>query len=495
MRPDQYGTDACDRQGTRVSSLSLVRYRTNDYSVPVAYGHREVWIRGYVHEVVIGCGGGIIARPPRSYERDDMVFDPIHYLPLLEQKIAALDQAAPLAGWELPDAFPTLRRLLEARMGKSGKREYVQVLRLLETFDLEALHGAVKDALRLGAIGYDAVKHLVLCRIERDDMVFAARPNSIWMSMPSPACPGPTQSATPGAVPHRAPPAQTRSGCLSLPAPGQRGDHGDRQLYEPVGWRRVMTDTPQLLLVHHLKTLKLPTFLREYDKLARQGAAEGADPVRDLVRLAELELIDRERRMVERRIRQARFPAVKSLDSFDFKAIPSLNKMLVVELARCEYVERRENIIALGNSGTGKTHIALGLGLAACQKGLSVGFTTAAALVHELREARDEKRLLRFQKQLAKYSLLVIDELGFVPISKTGAELLFEVFSQRYERGATLVTSNLPFDEWTEIFGSERLTGALLDRLTHHVHILEMNGESYRLNQSQKRRKSPKPPA
>ena len=132
--------------------------------------------------------------------------------------------------------------------------------------------------------------------------------------------------------------------------------------------------------------------------------------MRYLVRLAELELIDRERRMVERRIRQARFPAVKSLDSFDFKAIPSLNKMLVVELARCEYVERRENIIALGNSGTGKTHIALGLGLAACQKGLSVGFTTAAALVHELMEARDEKRLLRFQKQLAKYSLLVIDE-------------------------------------------------------------------------------------
>ena len=159
--------DACDRQGTRVSSLSLVRYRTNGYSVPVAYGHREVWIRGYVHEVVTGCGGGIIARHPRSYERDDMVFDPIHYLPLLEQKIAALDQAAPLAGWELPGAFPALRRLLEARMGKSGKREYVQVLRLLETFDLEALHGAVKDALRLGAIGCDAVKHLVLCRIER----------------------------------------------------------------------------------------------------------------------------------------------------------------------------------------------------------------------------------------------------------------------------------------------------------------------------------------
>ena len=166
-RPLPAPFEACNNQGTRVNSLSLVRYRTNNYSVPVAYGHQEVWIRGYVHEVVIGCGAGIIARHPRSYDREDMVFDPIHYLPLLEHKIGALDQAASLAGWELPDAFPTLRRLLEARMGKAGKREYVQVLRLLETFDLEVLHGAVKDALRLGAIGYDAVKHLVLCRIER----------------------------------------------------------------------------------------------------------------------------------------------------------------------------------------------------------------------------------------------------------------------------------------------------------------------------------------
>ena len=248
-----------------------------------------------------------------------------------------------------------------------------------------------------------------------------------------------------------------------------------------------MTDTPQVLLAHHLKTLKLPTFLREYDKIARQCASEGVDHVRYLLRLAELKLIDRERRMVERRIKAARFPVIKSLDSFDFKVIPSLNKTLVLELARCEYIERRENLIALGNSGTGKTHIALGLGLAACQKGLSVGFITAAALVHELIEARDDKQLLRFQKKLATYKLLIVDELGFVPLSKTGAELLFEVFSQRYERGSTLVTTNLPFDEWTEVFGSERLTGALLDRLTHHVNILEMNGDSYRLNQSRRR--------
>ena len=164
-----------------------------------------------------------------------------------------------------------------------------------------------------------------------------------------------------------------------------------------------------------------------------------------------------------------------------------MNKQLVIELARCEYVQRHENVIALGNSGTGKTHIALGLGLAACQRGLSVGFTTAAALVHEMMEARDERRLLNLQRKLSRLSLLIVDELGFVPLSPTGAELLFEVFSQRYERGSILVTTNLPFDEWTEVFGSERLTGALLDRLTHHVHILEMNGDSYRLKHSREK--------
>src|SRR5271154_4455525 len=260
-------------------------------------------------------------------------------------------------------------------------------------------------------------------------------------------------------------------------------DHGDdvgQDVPGPADRRGIMTDTPQLLLAHHLKALKLPTFLREYDKLARQCAAEGLDHIRFLLRLAELELIDRERRMVERRIKEARFPAVKSLDSFDFAPIPSLNKTLVLELARSEYVTRRENVIAVGNSGTGKTHIALGIGLAAW-------FYTAAALVHELLEARDEKRLLRLQRQVAGYKLLIIDELGYVPLSQTGAELLFEMVSQRYERGSTIVTSNLPFDEWTSVFGSERLTGALLDRLTHHVHILEMNGDSYRLNQSKRR--------
>jgi DNA replication protein DnaC len=243
------------------------------------------------------------------------------------------------------------------------------------------------------------------------------------------------------------------------------------------------------LLEHHLKALRLPTILRgEYDKVAQQCATEGIDYPRFLLRITELELLDRERRATERRIRQAKFPVLKSLDSFDFLAIPSLNKAMVLELARSEFIVRRENALLLGNSGTGKTHIVLALGLAACQKGYRVRFTTAAAMVHELIEAKDEKRLLRYQKQMAGYELLIVDELGFVPLSKTGAELLFEVFSQRYERGSTMVTSNLPFQEWTEVHGSERLTGALLDRLTHHVHILEMNGDSFRLKQSRKKR-------
>jgi DNA replication protein DnaC len=224
-------------------------------------------------------------------------------------------------------------------------------------------------------------------------------------------------------------------------------------------------DTPQVLLDHHLKTLRLPTFLRDYDKVAQQCAAEGVDFPRYLLRLSELELLDRERRASERRIRQAKFDVVKSLDTFDFLAIPPLNKSLVLDLARCEFIERKENILALENSGTGKTHIALALGLAACQKGFRVRFTTAASLAHELIEAKDERRLMRFQKMLSSFELLIIDELGFVPLSKTGAEPLFEVFSRRYERSATLVTSNLPSTNGPKRSDPERLTGALLDRL------------------------------
>jgi DNA replication protein DnaC len=192
------------------------------------------------------------------------------------------------------------------------------------------------------------------------------------------------------------------------------------------------TSSPQVLLQHHLKQLRLPTFYKEYEKLAQACAAEGVDHPRYLLRLSELELLDRERRTMERRIHAAKFPSVKSLDTFDFLAIPSLNKMLLMELARCEFITRRENVIALGNSGTGKTHTALALGLAACQRGHSVGFITAAQLVHQLMEAKDEKRLIKFQAHLANYKLLIIDELGGACTSESWCPIV------THRRGITL---------------------------------------------------------
>jgi DNA replication protein DnaC len=240
------------------------------------------------------------------------------------------------------------------------------------------------------------------------------------------------------------------------------------------------------LLAHHLRALKLPMFLADYERVARQCAAEGLDHTRFLLRLAELELVERGQRTIERRIREARFPALKDLDSFDFTAVPSLDKSIVLDLVRCDYVTRSENIIAIGNSGTGKTHLAIGLGLAACHNGLSVCFTTAASLVRELVETHDERRLLRLQRRLAAYQVLIIDELGYVPLPSAGAELLFEIISHRHERGSTIITSNLPLGEWISVFGSARMTEALLDRLSHHVHVLDMHGDSYRLKLAQR---------
>lgn len=250
---------------------------------------------------------------------------------------------------------------------------------------------------------------------------------------------------------------------------------------------------PQVLLGHYLKQLKLPSFLREYDKLAVVCRQEDADYQTFLLRLAEAELADRERRAAERRVKEARLPVIKTLDTFDFKAQPSLNQALVRELLRGEYLDKRENVLLIGNSGTGKTHLATALAFTACQQGRRARFFTVTGLVTQLLERREQKELERFHRQLERLELLVLDELGYVPCSKAGAELLFEVVSRAYERTSLIVTTNLPFESWTEIMGSERLTGALLDRLTHRIHILEANGESYRLKESRQRLKKTTP--
>lgn len=244
-----------------------------------------------------------------------------------------------------------------------------------------------------------------------------------------------------------------------------------------------------VLLQHHLKALKLPTVLREYEPLAAACTQEKADYATYLLRLTERELLDRERRSAERRLQAARLPVIKTLDTFDFAAQPSVNETLVRELVRGQYITEHENVLIVGNSGTGKTHLATALAFAACAQGRKVRFFTVTQLVRYLLEARDERTSQRLFAQLERCHLLVLDELGYVPFTKTGAELLFEVVSRAYERLSLIVTTNLPFDAWTEVMGSERLTGALLDRLTHRVHILEANGESFRLRQAKLRQK------
>lgn len=242
-----------------------------------------------------------------------------------------------------------------------------------------------------------------------------------------------------------------------------------------------------VLLKHHLKALRLPTIHGECEKVAARCAKDNVDHLGFLLQLCELELLDREKRSAARRLKDAQFPNMKTLEDFDFAAQPSLNRVLIAELMRGGYLERRECVILLGNPGTGKTHVATALGIAACAQGKKVRFWKVMELITTLMEAREERQLLRTKKQLARLDLLILDELGYVPTSKLGAELLFDVISTAYERSSVVVTTNLPFEQWTEVLGSERLTGATLDRLTHRCHILEATGESYRLKDAQRR--------
>jgi DNA replication protein DnaC len=245
-----------------------------------------------------------------------------------------------------------------------------------------------------------------------------------------------------------------------------------------------------VLLKHHLKLLKLPTMNAECEKIAARAAQDNVDHLAFLLQLCDLELIERERKAAERRLKAARFPSHKLLDEFDFQDRPSVNKPLLLQLIQGDYLDQRENILVVGPSGTGKTHLAISLGIAACGQGKKVRFFRVTELITLLLEAKEERQLLRLRHQLGKLELLILDELGYVPASKAGAELLFDVIATAYERNSMIVTTNLPFENWTEVLGSERLTGAALDRLTHRCHIIETKGESYRLQDAKRRRRA-----
>ena len=255
----------------------------------------------------------------------------------------------------------------------------------------------------------------------------------------------------------------------------------------------LMADVTIDLLKTQLRQLRLPTMVREFEKLARDAAATNQTFTQFLLRLTEIELAARSAKAIATRIKNAGFPMIKDFDTYDFSAMPGLSKPKVLELGRCEWIGEKSNCCLVGSHGTGKTHISIGLGLAACRAGLRVRFFTAAALVSQLEKEQKQYTLDRFLRQLDRAHLLICDELGYVTLSRGGVELLFRVFADRYERGSILVTSNLPFSEWNQIFQGERMTAALLDRLTHHCHIFEMNGESYRFRESMKTKKGRKP--
>jgi len=239
-----------------------------------------------------------------------------------------------------------------------------------------------------------------------------------------------------------------------------------------------------MLLEVYLKRLRLPAIGRHYQELARQAAQGNLPYEAFLLALVEIEAQQREENAHQKRLRMARFPVIKSLDQFDFTTLPSLNKAMVLDLAQGGYLDKRENLILMGNSGTGKTHLATALGLIACQQGRKVRFFTAAGLINQLTEAQASLRLSYLERSLAQMDLLIIDEIGYVPFSEKGAQLFFQVAAQSYERQSLIMTTNLDFSQWPQVFGSEQLTGALLDRLTHHAHILTMNGESFRFRES-----------
>jgi DNA replication protein DnaC len=455
--------DPCVIQTATVDKYQTVRFDRNSYSVPRRWAFRTVSVKGYVDRVEVVGGGTTLAAHARSYSSGQKILDPLHFLGTLERKPAALDHAPVYRDWQLPAAFAELRQALVVRFGSCvGTRHYIRVLQLLASHPVERLEAVIAGCLSRGELDATTIA-AVARRSGCDD----------------------------------APPLSDSALSLDLAAVAVRPAdlaQFDRLLSRPQPKEMTMSaETTPLLLKSNLKQLKLPTMLCEWEKLAREAASKNEAYENYLLRLTEAEVTTRAANALAARIRAAGFPVVKDLDTFNFSAIPSLPKQKVLALARGAWVEEHSNCCLIGNAGTGKTHLAIALGLAVCRLGRRVRFVTAANLVTQLEEAQQQHRLERVLAQLDRVDLLVIDELGYLSFSRGGTELLFQVFADRYERRSVLVTSNLAFSEWGSVFQGDRMTAALLDRLTHRCEIFEMNGESYRFRESMKAKTDKEP--
>jgi DNA replication protein DnaC len=409
---------AARREPRCVDALSLVRCDANPYSVPTECAPHGVTVVASVDTVRIVCGDRAVATHRRCWSRVPVFYEPVHSRAVRERKPGALDFAAPLAGWELPVCCGVLRRRREAAYGGPGTRPFIRVLRRREWADPGALTRAVEQALERGGADADAVRLILEPRRARPVGRFCrdGRPHLQSVTVPMP----------------------DRSANASLAAGGVMKTHAT---------------TSTVLLKHHLKALKRPTMTAACEKVAARCGKENVDHLGFLLQRCARELLERERRAAARRLKAARFPTPTGLDGFAFTAAPTVNKPLVLELIRCEYIERRENVILVGGSGTGKTHLAMALAAAACARGQRVRFFRVTERATRLLEAREERQLTRLRSQLRRVDLLVLDELGDVPASQVGAELLFDVIRTASERSSVIVTTNLPFEEWTAVGG------------------------------------------
>ena len=428
------------------TGTACVQFETNRYSVPVQYVGRALFLKAYWDRVEVYAGADRIAEHPRCYKREQEILDLDHYLDLLERKPGALDQARPFRKATLPAVYHQFRAALNER-GRHGEREFIRLLMLNREFPRPAVEAAVTEALRVGTVHVQAVRDCLVSQVRASNppATYADELEAIRVRQPA------------------------------------------LQRYDALLKGGVVHLSRDLLVEHYLRRLKLPTIRRLYRDLAREAAEHNKTFEDYLLALLEQEVIQREDNQTLMRLKAAGFPVAKTLDSFDFTSLPNLNKQKVLALSQADFVKERENILLVGNSGTGKTHLATALGVCACRKGYRVRFWRTARLVEELLEAQQEHRLTRLEKQWLRLDVVVLDELGYVSLNREGARLLFQFLSAKYETGSLVVTTNLEFREWAEVFQDEKMAAALVDRLTHRAHLLNMNGDSYRFRESLRR--------